>query len=172
MSAIEKLKEYKNKSDDINQGLREGIDNPDLYAIDELFSEIEVPSTLYRFLDNQYVKFDGEIFCDPAYLSCTDDIDNFICKVPTNHLACLIIKLDSPTSCIYVEELLPEFDGEGEYILPRSLKLQLVNDSAKVLKSMDEFDKFLEENNSYTGSEELRGARKIETISLYTLIKA
>lgn len=172
MSAIDKLKEYKRNSDAINQQLREGSDNPDLYAIDDLFSEREVPPTLYRLIDNNFVKSDGDVFCDPAYLSCTDDIDNFICKVPTNHLACLIIKLDSPTSCIYVEELLPEFDGEGEYILPRSLKLQLVNDSAKVLKSIDEFDKFLEENNSYTGSEELRGARKLETISLYTLIKA
>lgn len=170
MCAIDKLKEYKNNSDTINQKLREGCENPDI--IDDLFSDRDVPPTLYRFLANQYIKFDGDIFCDPAYLSCTDNVDNFICKVPTDHLACLAIELESPTSCIYVKDLLTDYDDEGEFILPRNIKLRLIKEKSKDYNNIEEFDMFLDQVNSYTGSDELYYARGIKTISLYTLINA
>ena len=75
MCAIEKLKEYKTNSTTINTELRNGAENPELYAIDELFSDVDVPSILYRIPDNQYVIIRNDIFCDPAYLSCTDNVD-------------------------------------------------------------------------------------------------
>ena len=168
MGAIEKLKEYKNNSHDINQSLREGSDNPNLNAIDVLFSEIEVPSILYRLLDNQFVKIIGDVFCDPAYLSCTDDIDYFICKTdPTNHLACMAIKMTSPSLSINVTKMLPEYDGEGEYLLPRETKLKLVE--SKDFNGIAEFDEFLESFNLNTGSDELWG-NGIKIITLYTFV--
>jgi len=166
MSAIEKLKGYKSNSYDINMKLREGHNDPNLHAIDELFSEIKVPSTLYRLLDNKYVILDGDIFCDPAYLSCTDHIDNFISKTdPTNHLACMAIKMKSPYPSINVTEVLPEYDGEGEFLLRRELRLKLVG--LDDFNDISEFDIFLESLNSYTGSAELWG-NGIRAISLYS----
>ena len=166
MAAIDKLKEYKKNSQNINQELREGYTNAETCAIDELFSEIEVPSTLYRLLDNQYMNFNGDIFCDPAYLSCTDDADSFICKTdPTNHLACMAIKMKSPFSCIDVTKMLSEFDGEGEFLLPRKTKLKLVE--SKDFNGIAEFDEFIDSFDLYTGSAEL-WENGIRTISLYT----
>lgn len=166
MGAIDKLKEYKKNSQNINQELREGNADADTCAIDELFSEIEVPSILYRLLDNQYMIFNGDIFCDPAYLSCTDDADNYICKTdPTNHLACMVINMKSPFSSINVTKKLPEFDGEGEFILPRETRLRLVE--SKDFNNIAKFDEFTDSLNLSTGSDELWG-NGIRTITLYT----
>lgn len=167
MEAIEKLKEYKNESNEINNKLRNGIVNSETCLIDALFSRKAVPSILYRLLDNKYINIIDGIFCDPAYLSCTKDIDEFICKTdPTNHIACIIIQMKSPFLCINVSEIIPEFDDEGEYILPRELKLRLVG--YKKLNSITEFDEFLDKIGSCTGSNELWKSG-IKHISLYNM---
>ena len=167
MDAIEMLKRYKHNSREINDTLRSGIINSEICAMDELLSKKEVPHTLYRLIDNKDVKFDGDIFCDPAYLSCTDDIDNFLLRTDsTDYLACLEIKMDSPFSCIHVEEFLPEYDSEGEFILPRNQNLRLLGQETFV--DIVQFDIFLEKFDSSIGSKELWGGG-IKTISLYTL---
>jgi hypothetical protein len=168
MDAIEMLKKYKNSSTEINEQLRSGVINSETCVLDELFVENEVPPTLYRLLDNNIIEFDGDIYCDSANLSCTDDIDNFILKTdPTDHLACFRINMPSSFPCIHVEDLLPEYNGEGEYILPRNLKLKLV-DTPQEYNTLLQFDEFLDERNSVTGSKEL-WAHGIRKITLYTL---
>lgn len=168
MDAIEILKKYKKNSTEINNLLRSSVINSETCALDELFAENKVPSVLYRLVDNHLVKFDGVCFCTPTYLSCTDDIDNFILRTdPTDHLACFRINMPSSFQCIHVEDLLPEYDGEGEYILPRSLKLKLVEEPQDY-NTLLRFDEFLDERNSVTGSKEL-WAHGIRIITLYTL---
>lgn len=167
MNALELLKQYKESSREINNELRNGKMTFENIAIDALFSDREIPPTLYRLIDNKYARFEGDVFCDFAYLSCTDDIDNFILKTdPTNHLACLKINVNSPFPCIHVEELLPEFASEGEYILPRNINMQLVG--IETYDSIEGFDLFLENLNSVTGSNELWECG-IRTISQYDL---
>jgi len=168
MSAIDQLKVYKKNSSTINNQLRDGNVVSENTAIDALFSEIKVPQTLYRLIDNKYAQFEFGIFCDSAYLSCTDEVDNFIHKTgPKQHLACLKINMSSPFSCINVKELLTEYDDEGEYILPRNMRLRLVEEP-KVYSGVSQFDEFLDEYDCSIGSNQLWG-EGIKTISLYTL---
>ena len=168
MSAIDQLKVYKKNSSTINNQIREGNVVSDNTAIDALFSEKEVPPTLYRLIDNKHVQFESGIFCDPAYLSCTDAVDNFIHKTgPKQHLACLKIYMQSPFPCINVKELLTEYDNEGEYILPRNLKLRLV-EKHKDYSGILQFDEFLADFDCYIGSNQL-WKEGIKTLSLYTV---
>lgn len=168
MSAIDQLKEYKKNSSIINNQLREGNMGSENTTIDELFSEIEVPPTLYRLIDNKRVQFESNIFCDSAYLSCTDEVDNFINKTGLKqHLACLKINMPSLFPCINVKELLTEYDDEGEYILPRNLRLKLVEEP-KVYSSVSQFDEFLDKYDCSISSNQLWG-EGVKTISLYTL---
>ena len=135
--------------------------------MDKLLCDKIVPPTLYRLIDNNKVEFDGDKYCDLAFLSCTDDIDNFILKTDlTDHLACFIIKMKSPFSCINVGELLSEYATEGEYILPRNTMMQLVG--IETYDGIEAFDVFLDNLNSVTGSKEL-WAHGIRIITLYTL---
>ena len=165
---MEQLKLYKQNSATINNQLRDGYITTENTAIDALFSEIEVPSTLYRLIDNKHVQFESDIFCDSAYLSCTDEVDNFIHKTgPKQHLACLKINIPSPFPCINVKELLTEHDDEGEYILPRKLRLKLV-EKPKDYSGVLQFDEFLADYDCYISSDQLWG-EGIKTISLYTL---
>ena len=168
MSPIDQLKTYKENSTTINNQLREGNESPEFTVIDELFSEIEVPPTLYRLIDNVHIHFESGIFCDSAYLSCTDEVDNFIHKTgPKQHLACLNINMPSSFPCINVKELLTEYDDEGEFILPRNLRLKLL-EHPKVYSDVRQFDEFLDKYDCSIGSNQLRG-EGIKTISLYTL---
>lgn len=167
MNALNQLEVYKNNSTTINNQLREGNVVSENTAIDALFSEIDVPPTLYRLIDNKYAQFKDDIFCDFAYLSCTDDIDNFILRTdPTNHLACFKINMKSQFTCIHVEELLRGHASEGEYILPRNTKMQLVG--IEFFDGIERFDVFLDSMNSVTGSKELwaYGIRKISQYEL------
>ncbi len=168
MNALELLKKYKESSRDINNELRKGNLTLENTAIDALFSKKEVPSTLYRLIDNKHVQFEGGIFCDPAYLSCTDDVDEFIGKTgPKEHIACLKINMVSPFLCINVKEVLTDYDDEGEYILPRKTKLKLVEEPM-VYSGVSQLEEFLDEFDCNIGSKQLWG-EGIRTISLYTL---
>lgn len=168
MNTLEVLKQYKESSRDINNELRKGIITLENTAIDSLFSEIEVPPTLYRLIDNKRVQFESDIFCDSAYLSCTDEVDNFINKTgPKQHIACLKINMLSPFPCINVKEWLTEYDDEGEYILPRKLRLRLV-EKPIVYSGVIQFDEFLADYDCYISSVQL-WEEGIKNISLYTL---
>ena len=168
MDVIDYLKAYKENSATINNQLRGGNETSENTAIDAFFSEKEVPSILFRLIDNKHVIFEDGIFCDYAYLSCTDEVDNFINKTgPIQHLACMRINMVSPFLCINVKEILTEFDDEGEYILPRGLKLRIV-DKPKDYTNVSQFDEFLEEMDCYISSKQL-WVEGIKTISLYSL---
>lgn len=168
MDAIEILKKYKNNSKEINNLLRNGIINSETCAMDELLSKEGVPPILYRLIDNKYAKFDGGIFCDPAYLSCTGDVDEFIGKTgPKEHIACLKIYMVFPILCINVKKMLTDYDDEGEFILHRNTKLRLVEEP-KVYSGVSQFDEFLDEYDCSIGSNQLWG-EGIKSISLYTL---
>jgi hypothetical protein len=69
--------------------------------------------------------------------------------------------------CINVKELLTDYDDEGEYILPRNLRLKLVEEP-KVYSSVSQFDEFLDKYDCSISSNQLWG-EGVKTISLYTL---
>lgn len=50
MDAIEMLKKYKKKSEEINDALRGGIINSEICAMDKLLCDKIVPPTLYRLI--------------------------------------------------------------------------------------------------------------------------
>lgn len=111
---------------EVNQNLRAGIIREDVYLFDSLFVEENVPDILFRLLPVEYVNIIDGTISDPAYMSCTNDIDKFIDKVRGENIACLKINMHSPFRRISVKELLPNHNDEGEFILPRDLKLKVL----------------------------------------------
>lgn len=73
----------------------------------------------------------------------------------------------SPFPCINVKEWLTEYDDEGEYILPRKLRLRLV-EKPIVYSGVIQFDEFLADYDCYISSVQL-WEEGIKNISLYTL---
>lgn len=94
---------------------------------DNLFSFGETPSRLFRLLPNSYVKLSNNRYCDKGYLSCSDDIDKVISHFSSEDLACFVIQMPSRISRIVVNEIFPEQNNEGEYILPHGLELVVRN---------------------------------------------
>lgn len=170
MDELDVLRNYVNNSALINNNLREGVDIPDKEIIDSFLTYGTVPHFLYRLLPFEDVHDLGNgIISDAGYLSCSANFDDFIDSVGyTNHLACFMIENTSPINRINIRELLPEFNDEREYILPRNLVLQII--FQREYNGVADFDRFLDEVAcESTGSEELYYAMGIRKISLFRL---
>lgn len=152
---------------EINRYLRAGIVTDNAYSFDELFVEDEVPDTLYRLLPAENVNITDGIICDPGYMSSTNDIDKFIDKVSGENIACLKINMHSPFRRIFVSEILPNHNDEGEYILPRNL--QLTVQSHERFNDAEGFASFLDLVGSFESVETLMDIYHYNEIDLYEL---
>ena len=152
---------------DINQNLRAGIVTEDVHLFESLFIEANVPNILFRLLPVENINITDVIICDSAYMSCTKDIDKFIDKVRGENIACLKINMHSPFRRINVNELLPDHNDEGEFILPRDLKLKVL----KFQRFNDAmgFSSFLDLVGSFESVESLTGIYHYNEIDLYEL---
>ena len=152
---------------EINQNLRAGIITEDVHLFDSLFIEADVPIKLFRLLPIEKVNIIDGIICDSAYMSCTKDIDKFIDKVRGENIACLKINMHSPFRRICVNELLPNHNDEGEFILPRNLKLKVLNHQR--FNDAISFSSFLDLVGSFESVETLTDIYHYNEIDLYEL---
>jgi len=164
MAEIDNLRKYLTEAEpQVNRELR----NASLFTFDGLFEDGNVPEFLYRLLPKEYVRIDeNNIYCDAGYLSCTANADNFISHVFGQNIACLKIKLNSPTSRVVVKELIYDTNDEEEYILPRNLKLNCMQQ--QVFSGCDQFKLFVEQENLYISGREIE-MNGIHSITLYDL---
>lgn len=172
MDKLELLRDYvQNAEPQINQELRVGKDCPNAVIFDSLFVSGEVPDTLYRLVPNSIINFDNDgIFLDPAYLSCTDDVDKFLGGISSNDIACMIINVPSPFQRIVVNEVLPDYNDEGEYILPRNLGLRKTDHQQYT--GLNGFMNFIEKVGSSESAKTLLDIYHIERIDLYEFVLA
>lgn len=140
------LMEYVTKAEpEVNKLLRKGKADVD-GLFDGLFTIGSVPNNkLYRYLPKCFVDKVEDCYCDKGYLSCSIDPSCFIFRVGNcSHLACLVISLPSETKRINVNEIFPECNDEGEFILPRGLRLHLIHTKRY---EKEEFDELLDSIN-------------------------
>ena len=165
MAELENLKQYLSEAEPlVNKELRTGFSGN---TFDGLFEEGEVPEFLYRLLPNEYVEIDNQsIYCDAAYLSCTKSADYFLSHVSGGHIACLKIKLTSPINRIVVNELVADANDEGEYILPRNMKLYCKCN--QTFSGIVQLEQFAEQEDLYVSGKELE-LIGIHSITLYEL---
>ena len=172
MNELELLRDYvKNAEPQINQELRLGGDCPNAVIFDNLFVNGEMPGTLYRLVPNRIISIDNDgIFLDPAYLSCTDDVDKYLGRINSNDLACMIIDVPSPFQRIVVNEMLSDYNDEGEYILPRNLGLRKTNHQQYI--GINGFMDFIEKVGSSESAKTLFDIYHIERIDIYEFVLA
>lgn len=151
MDSIQKglLLEYvTNSAPRLNKLLRNSESSPDIEIFDSLFSRIRVQEKLYRLLPEKSFKLsDGNVYYDEAYLSTSISIDNYIDRFPNTirDIVCMEIETGGETECINIMKYLPNQNEEGEFILPRNLKLYLQD---QIIYSKEKgFKNFLEEVN-------------------------
>lgn len=150
----ENLRRYVSESaPEVNRLLRSKQDASRL-LFDDLFEKISVPSSLYRFVSYNHCEnlHEGDCFEDLAYLSCTTDIDKCIDHVGGKNIACLEFNFHDKVSCVDVRNHLPECNDEGEFILPRGCKYQVVQ--SVVYSDAVGIQSFLDQVNSITGGKE------------------
>lgn len=115
--------------------------------------------------------FDNDgFFLDPAYLSCTDDVDKYLGRINSNDIACMIINVPSPFQRIVVNEMLPNFNDEGEYILPRNLRLRRTTYQQYI--GINSFMDFIEKVGSYESAKTLFDIYHVERIDIHELVLA
>lgn len=169
MEDLKNLESYLSQAEPlVNKDLRAG--NKSLLTFDGLFEEGEIPQKLYRLMPNESVVIHNQMMCDLGYLSCTTSIDNFISHTSGEHIACLKILLDSPQKRIKVNDLLPNANDEGEYILPANTRLKLINQYT--YSDNEQFKKLIEQEELHIGSKELTNIYRIKSVTLYLLKKA
>lgn len=151
----------------INQQLRAGTITEEIIRFDTLFVEGNMPEVLFRFLPADFVNIDNGVMCDSGYMSCTDDIDKFMGKVEGNRIACLRISTSSPYRRILIKEVLPNHNDEGEYILPRGIRMKVV--AQQRFEGVDGFTEFLEKVGSFESAETLSEIYHLESIDLYDM---
>lgn len=125
--AIELLKLYVSESEPrINKQLRTNqADSHEVALFDSLFADNAHPEYVYRWLPSCYVKNNDGILTDKAYLSCSSDPSCFIDHIFGKDLTCYMINTCEELKIINVNALLPNYNNEGEYILPRELILEV-----------------------------------------------
>lgn len=149
----------------INQQLRLGIVTEDVERFDASFIEGDVPEVLFRLLPVDCVKIIDNHICDLGYISCTDDLDKFIDKVGGDCIACLMIRIPSPHSRISVRDILPDHNDEGEFILPRNLRMRVIN--SRHFDDIVGFTEFLDIVGSFETAETLSDIYCFRRIDLY-----
>lgn len=155
-------------SPEVNVILRTNNGDLEGKTFDGLFTIGDVPNPLYHLMNNEHVVIgEDNIMTDPAYLSCTSDVDNFIARVEGTHIACLKIQIESPSSRINVQELLPDQNDEGEFILPRGSRLLLTETTH--YQGINGIQQFLDNERSSSSARELNGIYHINEITVYKL---
>lgn len=150
---------------EINYKLRRGKDCPEVDVFDTLFKQQPLPPRLYRQLELHNVQVSkGDIIIDKAYLSTSYCFDCYYRDCGKN-VACIIIHIeDSSVKSINVEQMCPLSNKEGEYILPRNLKLK-IRLPYKIF-TQKEFEEFLE----YVHSDQITSwAMQQDGINSYTV---
>ena len=142
--ALEILRRYVTEAEPlINKQLRlNNADANEVALFDSLFSNSDIPKYMYRWLPSYYVTIIDDILTDNAYLSCSSNPGSFINHVSDKDLACYMINTCEELKTINVNALLPNHNNEGEYILPRGIKLEVTADK---LYKQSEFSHFLRE---------------------------
>lgn len=166
MNELELLRVYIESAEpSINRELREGY-SPNAALFDTLFVEGEIPDILYRLIPNENVHIiQDNTICAPAYLSCTNDVDNYIGRINSEHLACIKIATTSPMHRIIVNHFFPNHNEEGEIILPRNLRLRITNH--QIFEGVGSFAHFIEIVDSEERPETLSQIYHYSSIHLY-----
>ena len=169
MNEQEALLNYvRQSSPEVNIILRTNNGNLEGKTFDGLFTIGDVPCPLYRIINNDYVIIsEGNIITDPAYLSCTSDLDNVINHVDGTHIACLKIKIEAPLPHINVHKRLPNQNDEGEFILPRGSRLLLTGTTH--YQEINGIQQFLYDERSLLGVNALMELYHINEITTYEL---
>lgn len=166
MNELENLKLYLQQAEpEVNKALRNG-DESDL-TFDSLFQRGNVPPFLYRMLSIEHVAIKDDVVQDPAYLSCTTSIDNFIEHVTGSHIVCFKIQMNPPANRICVQEIEPNMNDEGEYILPRNSRIQVI--SSTTYSTNIEFEELCEQEELELSGKMLMDLYHIESITLYEM---
>lgn len=138
----------------LNQLLRNGTVSDDINLFDSLFRKNRLPQYLFRIFPKENLIKANDILTDKAYLSCTTDAGNFIGKVERPEIVCLRIHTNPEVLSINVNEILPNANDEGEYILYRDLRLKILNNG---IKDYDQtmFNTFIQDidNDNMTANE-------------------
>ena len=149
----------------VNYLLRDGKTCEWVQILDNLMVKGGTPKTLYRVLAQENICIEeGDIICDEAFLSTTSEmrcVPNFM-VFP--HSAILIINNCSSVRSINVVKVLGNTNDEQEFILPRKLRLHIIDTDSY---EQNTFDSFLQNYDIDASSKELKDIRKVETIMVY-----
>lgn len=151
---------------EVNRLLRNNEDASE-YIFDSLFERSIIPQPLYRFVNNEHIQISDGIFTDKGYLSCTSDFDAFIGRVDGIDIACLQIEIQDSSPRIDVYALLPSYNNESEFILPRGLEFEVTH--MQVFSTYSEIQNFLDSIESTSSAIEICDILKIETIHYYKI---
>lgn len=170
MNSLELLKHYVEASEPtLNSDLRKGKVTQDALLFDTLFELENVPSKLYRWVPECYIKCENGIYKDLAYFSCSKDVDSFLNHVDGDKMACFVIEMPTKAKCINVQKLLPCHNEEGEYILPRNAQLQINNQ--KTIESANLMERFIREENGEISAKWFKETG-ISCVSVYYMVMA
>ena len=134
---------------------------------DGLIKTMHKPKILFRWLPNQYMYvIDNNLYQDKAYYSCSSRFDAFIGRVDGSNLACLKIETGDSFQGVDVNELLPDYNDEGEFILPHGHVFR-VNQST--VYTDNEFDKLLLKEGSNERHNTLTDVYHIKSITVYEM---
>ena len=164
---IEALKDYvKCDKPTVNKLLRSG-EGQVTGLFDGLMTTLEAPKVLFRWLPNHFMHvIDNNWYQDKAYYSCSNRFDSFIGRVDGENLACLKIKTDNSFQGVNVNELLPDYNDEGEYILPHGHAFHV---NKCTVYADNEFDKLLLKEGSDERSNTLTDLYHIKSITVYEM---
>lgn len=137
----------------------------ELDALDQCFTPIPDAKTLYRFMPASAVKPDSQNqIMDKGYQSCSDDMDLLFDHFSSDDLACLVITCPQGQLAIDVTACLPEGNNEGEFILPRGIRLQVEQTETYL---PEDFSHFAEVFDLNVSARELKESYRICSITTY-----
>lgn len=163
---INNLKKYVSETNPkVNHLLRSDMD-ASMYTFDSIFKEGPIPQPLYRLINNEHIHIQDGIFTDKGYFSCTSNFGSFINHVEGEHIACLQYDIPDSFERIDVCSLLPNYNDESEFILPRGLQFRV--EEIQTYSTYSEIEDFLNNVGSYSSAKEILIYR-IKTITNYRL---
>ena len=164
---LEALKNYvRDSAPKVNKLLRRG-EVPVDGLFDGLIKTMDKPKILFRWLPNRFMHvIDKNRYQDKAYYSCSNSFDAFIGRVDGNNLACLKIKTGDSFQGVNVNELLHDYNDEGEFIVPHGHAFR-VNQST--VYTDNEFDKLLLKEGSNERPNTLTDVFHIKSITVYEM---
>lgn len=148
----------------VNYLLRDGKTCEWVQILDNLMAEGDTPDVLYRVLAQENICIEeGEIICDWAFLSTTSDMSYIPNFMVFPQSAILIINSSSVRS-INVVKVLGNTNDEHEFILPRNLRLHIIDTDSY---EQNTFESFLQKYDIGVSYRELIDIQQVETITVY-----